>query len=145
MFTKHILPCSFVTVDGTEILRTPKRRSSIARHSIPSTFFYGSAVCLLISQNINKKLAEISAIKVISMIYSTFFHAYMIANIQKCPKISIRDLHWLYLVRTTHCHFCNALAPEWIMRVKITQNSLLLFTKSGKFKLFFSDPTAQVV
>ena len=55
MFTKHILPCSFVTVDGTEILRTPKRRSSIARHSIPSTFFCGSAVCLLISQNINKK------------------------------------------------------------------------------------------
>ena len=36
----------------------------------------------------------------------------MIANIMKCPKSSIRDLHWLYLVRTTHCHFCNALAPE---------------------------------
>ena len=55
LFTKHILPCSFVTVDGTEILHTPKRRSSIARHSIPSTFFCGSAVCLLISQNVNKK------------------------------------------------------------------------------------------
>ena len=55
LFTKHILPCSFVTVDGTEILCMPKRRSSIARHSIPSTFFCGSAVCLLISQNVNKK------------------------------------------------------------------------------------------
>ena len=56
LFTKHILPCSFVTVDGTEILRTPKRRSSIARHSIPSTFFCESAVCLLISQNVNKQI-----------------------------------------------------------------------------------------
>ena len=55
LFTKHILASGFETVDGTEILRTPKRRSSIARHSIPSTFFCGSAVCLLISQNVNKK------------------------------------------------------------------------------------------
>merc|ERR1712015_227536 len=30
-------------------------RSSIARHSIPSTFFCGSAVCLLMGQNVNKK------------------------------------------------------------------------------------------
>ena len=59
LFTKHILPCSFVTVYGTEILHTPKRRSSIARHSIPSTFFCWSAVCLLISQNVNKKMIGI--------------------------------------------------------------------------------------
>ena len=34
-------------------------RTSIARHSIPSTFFYTSAVCLLIGQNVNKNLTEI--------------------------------------------------------------------------------------
>ena len=35
------------------------RRTSIARHSIPSTFFYTSAVYLLIGQNVNKNLTEI--------------------------------------------------------------------------------------
>ena len=34
-------------------------RASIAGHSIPSTFFYTSAVYLLIGQNVNKNLTEI--------------------------------------------------------------------------------------
>ena len=45
----------FVTVDGTEMLCTSKRLSSIARHSISLSFFFWSAVYLLISQNVNKK------------------------------------------------------------------------------------------
>ena len=45
----------FITIDGTEMLCTSKRSSSIARHFIPSTFFCQSAVCLLKSQNVNKK------------------------------------------------------------------------------------------
>ena len=56
LFTKHILASGFVAVDSTEILCTPKRSSSIARHFISSTFFCRSAVCLLISQNVNKKI-----------------------------------------------------------------------------------------
>ena len=55
MFTKHILASGFVTVDGTEILRMPKRRSSIAGHFVLLQFFHMSAVCLLTSQNVNKK------------------------------------------------------------------------------------------
>ena len=56
LFTKHFLTCGFVTVNGTEKLCSPKRRALIAGHSISSTFFCTSAVCLLISQNVNKKL-----------------------------------------------------------------------------------------
>ena len=55
LFTKHILASGSVTIDRTDILCTPKRLSDIARHFIPSTFFSGSADCLLISQNVNKK------------------------------------------------------------------------------------------
>merc|ERR1711894_854589 len=55
LFTKHILTCGYVTVDGEEKLCLPKRRASIAGHSIPSTFFCTSAVCLLIGQNVNAK------------------------------------------------------------------------------------------
>ena len=55
-YIKHLLTCGFVTVDSTEKLCYPKFKASIAGHSIPSTFFCTSAVCLLISQNVNKKL-----------------------------------------------------------------------------------------
>ena len=55
-YIKHLLTCGFVTVDSTEKLCQPKCKASIAGHSIPSTFFCTSAVCLLISQNVNKKL-----------------------------------------------------------------------------------------
>ena len=60
LFTKHILSSGFVNIDHTEILCTPKRCSSIALHFTSSTFFCQSAVCLLISQNVNKKPIGIS-------------------------------------------------------------------------------------
>ena len=59
LFIKHLLTSGFITVDGTEKLCQPKRREFIAGHSISSTFFCTSAVCLLISQNVNKKLIGI--------------------------------------------------------------------------------------
>ena len=59
LFTKHILTCGFVTVDGTEKLHQPKRGASIAGHSMSLTFFCTTAVCLLIGQNVNKKLMGI--------------------------------------------------------------------------------------
>ena len=59
LFRKHLLTYGFVTVDGTEKLHQPKRRASIAGHSISLSFFCTSAVCLLISQNVNKKLIGI--------------------------------------------------------------------------------------
>ena len=59
LFRKHLLTYGFVIVDGTEKLHQPKRRASIAGHSISLSFFFRSAVCLLISQNVNKKLIGI--------------------------------------------------------------------------------------
>ena len=55
LFIKHLLTSGFITVDGTEKLCQPKRREFIAGHSIPSTFFCTSAVCLLIGHNVNAK------------------------------------------------------------------------------------------
>ena len=76
LFIKHHFTCSLITIGSTEILCMPKRSSFIARHFISSTFFCESAVCLLISQNINKKLIEILATKVVPMEKSTVFHKY---------------------------------------------------------------------
>ena len=61
LFTKHLLTCGMETVGGTEKLCQPKRRALIAGHSMSSTFFCTSTVCLLISQNVNKKLIEIDS------------------------------------------------------------------------------------
>ena len=58
LFRKQLFSCSFITIDSTEILCMSNCSSSIAGHFIPSTFFCGSAVCLLISQNINKELIK---------------------------------------------------------------------------------------
>ena len=55
----HKSCCGFVTIDSTETLCIPKHLQSIAGHFTPSTFFCYSAVCLLISQNVNKKMMEI--------------------------------------------------------------------------------------
>ena len=47
LFRKHLLICGFVTIDGTEKLCQPKRRALVVGHSISSTFFCTSALCLL--------------------------------------------------------------------------------------------------
>ena len=49
LFTKHLLTCGFLTIDGRENLCYPKH------NSIPSTFFFTSAVCLVFGPNVNKK------------------------------------------------------------------------------------------
>ena len=54
LFTKHILPHSFITIDDTEKLCYPNRRASIAGHSIGLSFFCTSTLCLLIGQNVDE-------------------------------------------------------------------------------------------
>ena len=70
LFTKHILPHSFITIDDTEKLCYPNRRASIAGHSIGLSFFCTSTVRLLIGQNLDenyKTKVSVSGIKFFSV------------------------------------------------------------------------------
>ena len=92
LFTKHLLTCGIETVDGTEKLCQPKCRALIAGHSISSTFFCTSAVCLLISQKINVKNSRSHFITVRLVEIAIF--AYILVNKSTNNKIFEKVLLW---------------------------------------------------
>ena len=92
MFKKHLLICGILTIHGTEKLCLPLGRAWIARHSISLTFFYTSAVCLLICQKINVKNSRSHFITVRLVEIAIF--AYILVNKSTNNKNFEKVLLW---------------------------------------------------